>query len=61
VIEPVHELLRWVLERTGPLPVLLERDNHVPELAELVAEVKVLQGIYDAALATREESLAARA
>jgi uncharacterized protein (UPF0276 family) len=61
VIEPVHALLGWVLERTGPLPVLLERDNHVPELPELVAEVKVLQGIYDAALAAREAGLAARA
>jgi uncharacterized protein len=61
VIEPVHELLRWVLERTGPVPVLLERDNDVPALSELVSEVKALQGIYDAALAAREVRLAAGA
>ncbi len=61
VIEPVHELLRWVLERTGPLPVLLERDNDVPALSELLAEVKALQQVHDAALAAREVRLAAGA
>jgi len=61
VIEPVHELLSWVLKRTGPLPVLLERDNDVPELEELLAEVKTLKGVYDSALAAREVRLAAGA
>jgi uncharacterized protein (UPF0276 family) len=61
VIEPVHELLRWVLERTGPMPVLLERDNDVPDLAELMREVRVLGRVYDAALAAREVRLAAGA
>src|SRR5690606_24861362 len=27
IIDPVYELLAWTLERTGPRPVLLERDN----------------------------------
>ena len=29
----VHELMQWVIERTGPLPVLLERDHAIPPLA----------------------------
>lgn len=47
VADPVLELLAFTLERTGPVPVLLERDNDVPPLAELVAEVRTLRGVYE--------------
>lgn len=47
----VHELMQWVIERTGPLPVLLERDHAIPPLAVLLDEVALLQRSYDAALA----------
>ena len=47
----VHELMQWVVERTGPLPVLLERDKKIPPLAELLDEVAQLQAGYEAALA----------
>ncbi|HZU52470.1 MAG TPA: DUF692 domain-containing protein [Holophagaceae bacterium] len=55
VIDPVIELFQWVLpkvfEATGKgVPVLLERDNHIPPLEELLAEQKKLQAVYDAAL-----------
>lgn len=50
----VDELLAWVIERTGPLPVLLERDNNIPALPELLGERDRLQAIYDAALARRD-------
>ncbi|HLT40438.1 MAG TPA: DUF692 domain-containing protein [Enhygromyxa sp.] len=50
----VHELMQWVIERTGPLPVLLERDKKIPPLSELLAEVAALQASYDQALARRE-------
>lgn len=50
----VDELLAWVIARTGPLPVLLERDNNIPALPELLAERDRLQTIYDHALAHRE-------
>lgn len=50
----VHELMQWVVERTGPVPVLLERDKKIPPLAELLTEVAALQASYDAALARRE-------
>jgi uncharacterized protein (UPF0276 family) len=48
VADPVLDLLAFTLQRTGPRPVLLERDNDVPELSELVREVQSLRAIYDA-------------
>jgi uncharacterized protein len=50
VVDPVIELMRWVLPRTGPVPVLLERDNEIPDLAELLAERRALQEVYDEVL-----------
>jgi len=50
VADPVLELLGFTLSLTGPCPVLLERDNHIPALSELLAEVETLRGIYDAAV-----------
>ncbi|MCB9584417.1 MAG: DUF692 domain-containing protein [Polyangiaceae bacterium] len=50
IIDPVYELLEWTLERSGPRPVLLERDNDVPELPELLAEVSRLRGVYERAI-----------
>jgi uncharacterized protein (UPF0276 family) len=46
----VDELLAWVVERTGPIPVLLERDENIPPLAELLAERDRLDGVYQQAL-----------
>jgi uncharacterized protein (UPF0276 family) len=52
VIAPVIELMQWVLERLGkPVPVLLERDNHIPDLEELLGERADLQAAYDSVLA----------
>jgi hypothetical protein len=47
VADPVYELLAFTLRRTGPVPVLLERDNDVPELPELLAEVRALTRVYE--------------
>lgn len=55
VIDPVKELLAFTLARTGPRPVLLERDHHVPPLEELLAEVSALQAVYDRAVAAPAE------
>ena len=49
----VEDLLAWVIARTGPLPVLLERDANIPPLAELLAERDRLDAVYQAALASR--------
>jgi hypothetical protein len=52
VIEPVIELMAWALGRIGrPVPVLLERDNEIPPLADLLAERAAIQEAYDRALA----------
>ncbi len=48
---PVHALLAWVIERAGPLPVVLERDQKVPPLDALLDEVRALTATYDRALA----------
>jgi uncharacterized protein len=40
VDQAVWDLFGRLVQRTGPLPTLLERDNDVPPLAELLAEVR---------------------
>jgi len=51
VIEAVLALLTWTIERTGPVPVVLERDHRVPPLDVLLAEVARVSAAYDAGLA----------
>ncbi len=51
VRESVLRLLTSVLSRTGPKPVLLERDNNVPRLRELLDEVAVVDAVYSSAIA----------
>ena len=55
VADPVLALLEWTIERAGSVPVLLERDNDVPDLAELLREVSVLRELQTRALARRTE------
>lgn len=50
VIDPVISLLAWTIERTGPVPVLLERDHNIPSLAELLLELRAIQNAYDLGL-----------
>ncbi|MFN7958667.1 MAG: DUF692 domain-containing protein [Holophagaceae bacterium] len=55
VIDPVIELMQWTLARLGrPVPVLLERDNHIPDFDLLLAERSRLQRAYDEALLVGE-------
>jgi uncharacterized protein len=51
VCDEVLELLAWTLARTGPVPVLLERDNNVPELATLLDELARVRAVYERARA----------
>jgi uncharacterized protein (UPF0276 family) len=53
VVPPVYELLETALERTGPVPVLLERDNAIPPLADLCREIGTIRGIWKRATARR--------
>jgi hypothetical protein len=55
VIDPVIDLMQWTLKRLGrPVPVLLERDNHIPEFDLLLAERARIQHAYDAAMILAE-------
>ncbi len=53
--DDVYELLAWTLERTGRVPVLLERDDDFPALDELYAEVERLDRIWRSAPEKRPE------
>jgi uncharacterized protein (UPF0276 family) len=57
VIDPVLDLLTSTVERTGPLPVLLERDNDIPPLTELVAEVRHIDRYYQRGVARHAEGV----
>ncbi|HVY46220.1 MAG TPA: DUF692 domain-containing protein [Minicystis sp.] len=46
VIDPVLELLAFAVARTGPVPVVLERDHHVPDYDALLAEVARARAAY---------------
>lgn len=48
VADPVWELCADVLALTGPLPVLIERDNDVPPFDTLMAEVRRAQAMLGA-------------
>ncbi|AUX21234.1 hypothetical protein SOCEGT47_017140 [Sorangium cellulosum] len=49
VPEPVFALLAAVLDRTGPVPILLERDGDFPPSAALAAEIAAAREIARAA------------
>jgi uncharacterized protein len=53
VIDPVLELLAWTVARTGPVPVLLERDHDVPSMTELFAELERVEAAYKRGLTER--------
>lgn len=55
VIEPVMDLLAFTVEKLGPVPVLLERDNDIPPLETLMQEIRALREVYDRALQRRRE------
>jgi uncharacterized protein (UPF0276 family) len=61
VADPVLDLLAFTLDRTGPCPVLLERDNDIPPLPELLSEVQSLRALYDTSLRRWHEAHAASA
>ena len=50
IINDVLQLMQWVIQRTGPLPVLLERDSNIPTLDCLLEEVATVDRAYRAAL-----------
>lgn len=45
--EAVWALYRRLIERIGPRPTLIERDDHIPPFAELLAERDIAQAVLD--------------
>jgi hypothetical protein len=44
IAEPVWNLYREALARFGAVPTMIERDDNIPVLSELVAELDVARG-----------------
>jgi len=61
VAGPVMTLLGQVLARTGPVPVVLERDQNVPTLDALLAELSRIRRVWEAAFGSRPDQDAALA
>ena len=49
-VDPVLDLLAWTVERTGPVPVVLERDHAVPAYDALLEELARVSAAVDAGL-----------
>lgn len=45
ICDEVYKLLEWTLARTGPKPILLERDDNFPEWEHLSGELRRLDAI----------------
>lgn len=59
ICDDVYSLFEYTLARTGPVPVLLERDDKFPTLDELLGEVRRLTAIYDRATLSRNAPVGA--
>lgn len=47
IIDPVYDLFSYTIQKTNPVPVLLERDFNIPELPILQQELNQLLAIMD--------------
>ena len=45
IIQPVWDLYATALNLFGDVPTMIERDDNIPELGELIAELDVARGI----------------
>jgi uncharacterized protein (UPF0276 family) len=43
----VWDLYRYTLGRLGPIPTMIERDDHIPALPDLIAELDEARRIGD--------------
>lgn len=60
VASEVMALLERTLEKTGPVPVLLERDQSIPPLDELLAEVRMIEEVWRRGVARHAATSGAR-
>lgn len=59
VCDAVWSLYRHTLQRLGPLPTMIERDDHIPPLAELIAELDRARSIAQDVAQARALAVAA--
>ncbi|MGQ2964311.1 HvfB family MNIO-type RiPP peptide maturase [Methylophilus sp.] len=57
VIDPVWQLLAYAYQKLGVFPTLLERDTHIPPLAELMQEVDTIQRMQQQAIQSSPHSV----
>ena len=55
VCDAVWDLYRYTINRLGPRPTMIERDDHIPALDELLAELDIARRITDEVAAARAE------
>lgn len=61
VIEPVFELLQYVLERFDANAVMLERDQNFPEFEEILSEIDRIRAISEQSREVRQSGAMPRA
>ena len=54
VCEAVWQLYGYTVQRLGAVPTMIERDDHIPPLAELLAELDQARAVQARALGLRE-------
>lgn len=53
IVDPVWGLYGEAIKRFGPVPTMIERDDHIPPLEDLLAELEQARRVADAALGER--------
>ena len=61
VCDEVWALYEYACRRFGPVATLLERDDHIPEFPELLAELEQARRLQELALGPRQSTLPANA
>jgi hypothetical protein len=54
IIDPVWDLYDYALARLGPVSTMIERDDNIPELAELVDELGIARRLAAPHLAGKQ-------
>jgi uncharacterized protein (UPF0276 family) len=59
IVEPVWNLYRAAVARFGAVPTMIERDDNIPALSELVAELQIARDLSAAAISGQRDAAAA--
>ena len=57
VCDAVWDLYGYTVQRLGSVPTMIERDDHIPPLPELLAELDHARAVHAAALAAHTEAV----